>query len=127
MTEDDKNKKNSKIKVLVITLLFVFFIAGIVINIIPFSILKKQNSTQKIDIKLKVYKESELKEFNGDDPKKPIYVGLDGLVYDITPGSRFYDKNGPYHYLAGKDSTSILHVAGGDIIKKKYKVVGRLK
>lgn len=73
------------------------------------------------------YSEADLARYNGQDANKPIYLAFEGYVYDVTAGSRFYDLNGNYHYLAGKDSTAELHVAGGGIIKRKYPIVGRLK
>lgn len=68
-----------------------------------------------------------LQTFDGTDPNKPIYVGLDGLVYDVTPGKEFYQVGGSYHDLAGKDASKDLHIFGGSIIKRKYQVVGTIK
>lgn len=73
------------------------------------------------------FSREELKDFDGSDPSKPIYLGLDGLVYDVTPGKEFYQVGGPYHSLAGKDSSRQLHLFGGSIIKRKYQVIGTLK
>jgi len=67
----------------------------------------------------------ELKKYNGTDPKLPIYLALDGNVYDVTKGKEFYIIGGPYHYLAGKDSSFELHIVGGDIIKRKYSIIGK--
>lgn len=75
---------------------------------------------------LPIMTESDLAQFNGSDPSKPIYIGLNGYVYDVSDGRNFYDSNGPYHYLAGKDSSSELNLIGGDIIARKYKVIARL-
>ena len=74
----------------------------------------------------KVMTLEELSKFNGDDPNLPIYIGLNGLVYDVSSGRTFYDKNGSYHYLAGKDSSSDLNMIGGDIILRKYKPIAKL-
>jgi len=68
----------------------------------------------------------ELSKYNGDDPNLPIYIGLNGLVYDVSEGRSFYDTNGSYHYLAGKDSSSDLNLIGGDIIVRKYKPIANL-
>lgn len=68
----------------------------------------------------------ELKQYDGSDSDKPIYIGLNGYVYDVTPGRSFYETGGTYHYLAGKDSSAELNLIGGDIIIKKYKVIGVL-
>lgn len=69
----------------------------------------------------------QLKEFDGSNPDKPIYLALDGFVYDVTEGKEFYQPGGAYHNLAGKDSSGPLHLVGGSIIKHKYKVIGALK
>ncbi len=69
---------------------------------------------------------TKLAQFDGSDPAKPIYLGLDGLVYDVTTGKEYYDLQGRYHFLAGKDSSELLHLAGAGIIKVKYPVIGKL-
>ena len=68
----------------------------------------------------------ELAKFDGTDPQKPIYIGMNGLVYDVTEGRNYYEPNGSYHFLAGKDSSDQLNLIGGDIIKRKYPVIGKL-
>lgn len=68
----------------------------------------------------------ELAHYDGTDPSKPIYIGLNGLVYDVSAGRNYYEPNGTYHFLAGKDSSEQLNLIGGDIIKRKYPVIGRL-
>jgi predicted heme/steroid binding protein len=72
----------------------------------------------------KTYTATELSQYIGIDPSKPILLALDGLVYDVTAGREFYQPGGSYHDLAGKDSSTELHLVGGDIIKRKYPVVG---
>lgn len=69
----------------------------------------------------------ELSKYDGNDKSMPIYLALDGYVYDVSAGrDKFYAPGSPYHELVGKDSSILLHVVGSDIIKKKYKVVGVL-
>lgn len=68
----------------------------------------------------------ELKQYDGTDENKPIYLAYNGDVYDVTPGKDYYNSQGVYHYLAGRDSTTELNFAGGGIIKVKYKIVGHL-
>lgn len=70
------------------------------------------------------YTASSLATFDGTDETKPIYIAIDGNVYDVTEGKKFYAPGGVYHFLAGTDGTTLLKVMGGDIIKKKYPVVG---
>ncbi|KAJ2924949.1 hypothetical protein H1R20_g12151, partial [Candolleomyces eurysporus] len=43
-----------------------------------------------------------LATFNGENPDKPIYIAIDGEVYDVTKGAS-YQKGGSYHILAGKE------------------------
>lgn len=74
----------------------------------------------------KIFTREELKKFDGTDSSLPIYLALDGLVYNVTVGREFYGPGGHYHYLAGKDYSWLLHIVGGDTIKKKYPVVGKL-
>lgn len=77
-------------------------------------------------VELKTFHNADLAPYNGNDPNKPIYIGFDGLVYDVSSGKFFYDSSGVYHYLAGRDSTKELNVFGGTIIKQKYPVIGKL-
>jgi predicted heme/steroid binding protein len=68
-----------------------------------------------------------LQQYDGTNPDKPVYLGLNGFVYDITPGrADFYDPGQPYHFIAGRDSSQELNMVGGEIIRRKYKIVGRL-
>jgi predicted heme/steroid binding protein len=75
---------------------------------------------------LPVYTTDNLAYYDGTDSSKPIYIGLNGYVYDVTPGKEFYVSGASYHYLAGKDSSKDLNMIGGDIIVRKYKVIGKL-
>jgi len=68
----------------------------------------------------------ELKKYNGGDPSLPIYLAYNNDVYDVSAGREFYQAGGPYHSLAGKDSTADLNIAGGGIIKVKYTIIGHL-
>lgn len=75
---------------------------------------------------LKAFTSKELAKYNGVDPKLPIYLALDGFIYDVSKGKEFYRVGGPYHDLAGRDASKELHLAGGGIIKRKYPVIGTL-
>ena len=69
---------------------------------------------------------NQLKEFDGVRNYK-VYIGLDCLVYDVTSGKdQYYGEGKPYHYLVARDATDQLKIFGGDIIKRKYPVVGIL-
>lgn len=75
---------------------------------------------------LKNFTVEELKKYDGSDPSLPIYLAMDGYVYDVTPGKEYYQPGGPYHSLAGRDSSYELNQFGGNIIKRKYKIAGIL-
>lgn len=48
--------------------------------------------------------DEELAAYDGSDPSKPIYLGLNGTIYDVTPGRHFYGPGGGYHFFAGRDA-----------------------
>ncbi|MBI5817263.1 MAG: cytochrome B5 [Candidatus Yonathbacteria bacterium] len=73
---------------------------------------------------MSAYTALSLARYDGTNEKLPIYIALDGYVYDVTPGKEFYIPGGAYHSIAGKDGSSELHSFGGNIIKEKYKIVG---
>ncbi|MFA6532972.1 MAG: cytochrome b5 domain-containing protein [Patescibacteria group bacterium] len=104
---------------------------GIILGLIFYQLTNfrsKTSSVQNIRPKqnLKIFTFQEIGNFNGTDPEMPIYLALDGFVYDVTKGKEFYQLGAPYHYLAGRDSSNELHLIGGDIIKKKYPIIGKL-
>jgi len=74
---------------------------------------------------LPLYNQKTIQEFNGENLLKPVLIAYNGFVYDVSAGrEEFYNIDRPYHYLAGKDSTKDLNIAGGAIIKRKYSIVG---
>ena len=70
------------------------------------------------------YTAETLIKYDGTDEALPIYMALDGYVYDVTLGKSYYGPSGTYHSLAGKDASKELPVFVGDIVKGKYKIVG---
>lgn len=109
-----KTKKIIKVAIEVITVTVVVFFVGLKAYHPKYS-----NSRE--------FTSEELSLFNGDDPNLPVYLAMDGFVYDVTAGrANFYDPQMPYHYLAGRDASTDLHLAGGGIIKMKYQVIGTL-
>ncbi|KAJ1915786.1 hypothetical protein H4219_004135 [Mycoemilia scoparia] len=46
----------------------------------------------------------ELKKYDGSDPNLPIYISINGELYDVSEGRTFYGPGGSYHLFAGKDS-----------------------
>ncbi|KAK7482205.1 hypothetical protein BaRGS_00026554, partial [Batillaria attramentaria] len=53
----------------------------------------------------RIFTAEDIAEFDGSDPDKPIYMAVKGVVFDVSKGSNFYAKDGPYNVLVGKDST----------------------
>ncbi|QRW15987.1 cytochrome b5 [Rhizoctonia solani] len=51
-----------------------------------------------------MFSEAQLAKFDGSDPLKPVYIAIDGDVYDVSEGRRIYGPGGSYHSFAGKDA-----------------------
>ena len=47
----------------------------------------------------------ELTAYDGTDPSKPIYLAINGSIFDVTPGARIYGPGGSYHWFAGCDAS----------------------
>ncbi|KAI8356684.1 cytochrome b5-like heme/steroid binding domain-containing protein [Blakeslea trispora] len=54
--------------------------------------------------KERIFTEAELAQYDGTDPTKPIYLAIDGDVFDVTQGGGWYGKGGSYHHFSGKDA-----------------------
>lgn len=118
-----------KMKKMTIKKIVILFTTLFVISFIVFffySYQSKRNLKVIVNEEVQTMTLSELSKYDGSDPTKPIYLGLNGYVYDVTEGRKFYETNGTYHYLAGKDSSEELNLIGGDIIVRKYKVIAKL-
>ena len=86
----------------------------------------RANVFDNLPLELSEFKESDLKQYNGTYDNKPIYIGFNGYVYDVSQGREYYNQKGTYHYLAGRDSSKELNLVGGNLIKQKYPVIGKL-
>lgn len=42
---------------------------------------------------------------DGRDPEMPIYLALNGSVYDVSASPHLYGPGGSYHFFAGRDAT----------------------
>lgn len=46
----------------------------------------------------------ELSKFDGSNPALPIYLAVNGSVYDVSASPQIYGKDGPYHFFSGRDA-----------------------
>ena len=119
------------IKITIVTIIVAMVIANYLVlrNFLTINSDAQYLSTQTQDqTNLKSYTNEELALYNGSDENKPVLLGFEGYVYDVSPGRKdFYDKGQSYNYLVGRDSTKELRIVGGNIIKNKYKIVGKLQ
>ncbi|PRT55313.1 Membrane-associated progesterone-binding protein 4 [Wickerhamiella sorbophila] len=53
---------------------------------------------------LRNFTEEELSRYNGHDTNLPIFLAIDGLVYDVTSKPETYGKLGGYNIFAGRDA-----------------------
>lgn len=49
--------------------------------------------------------EEDLKAYDGTDPDKPIYLGINGIIFDVSASPAFYGPGGHYNHFVGKDAT----------------------
>lgn len=47
----------------------------------------------------RVFTLDELKAFDGSQPGKPIYISVNGQVFDVTANPRMYGKGGAYNMM----------------------------
>lgn len=47
----------------------------------------------------------QLSVFDGSDPTKPIYLAINGKIFDVSAGRHTYGPGGSYEVFAGRDAT----------------------
>jgi predicted heme/steroid binding protein len=55
--------------------------------------------------RMHTFSESELARYNGSNESLPIYLAIDGQVFDVTEGREHYGPGGAYHFFAGRDAS----------------------
>ncbi|XP_038213171.1 membrane-associated progesterone receptor component 1-like [Zerene cesonia] len=48
---------------------------------------------------------AELRQYDGTQPDGRVLVAVNGWIFDVTRGRRFYGPGGPYSAFGGKDAT----------------------
>ena len=48
--------------------------------------------------------DTELAKYDGSDPNLPIYIALNGSIFDVSAAPQTYGPGGSYHVFAGKDA-----------------------
>ncbi|KAI9777888.1 MAG: hypothetical protein M1835_005113 [Candelina submexicana] len=49
--------------------------------------------------------DAELTRYNGTDTSLPIYLAINGSIFDVSAAPSFYGPGGSYHFFAGHDAT----------------------
>lgn len=49
--------------------------------------------------------DEQLRAYDGSNPKEPIYLAVNGTIFDVSTGRQFYGPGGSYHFFAGADAT----------------------
>lgn len=50
------------------------------------------------------FTEQELALYDGSDAHKPVYLAINGTVFDVSTRRETYGPIGPYHFFAGRDA-----------------------
>jgi len=65
---------------------------------------KWSNPANFIPLKQITFTESQLSRFDGTIKGLPIYLAIDGEIFDVSAGARSYGPGGGYHHFAGRDA-----------------------
>ncbi|CAK0911971.1 unnamed protein product [Prorocentrum cordatum] len=67
-----------------------------------------QELVARMRVEPRQWRAPDLLEYNGQDPQKPLLIGVDGEVFNVWRGRDFYGAGGPYGSFAGRDATRLL-------------------
>ena len=67
-----------------------------------FGTVKTSSHSTKSRSGTRIFTKEELKQYDGSDEKKPVYLALLGSVFDVTRGKRHYGKGGGYSFFSGE-------------------------
>lgn len=61
---------------------------------------------------------AQLRQYDGNGPEKRICLAVNGKVFDVSQGAKFYGPGGPYAAFAGHDATHALATFNVDVQKE---------
>jgi len=62
----------------------------------------------------------ELRKFDGTQEDGRVLVAINGRIFDVTRGKRFYGPGGPYSSFAGHDASRALAMFQTDLVKEEH-------
>jgi len=62
----------------------------------------------------------ELLKYDGKGADGRVCVAINGKIFDVTRGKRFYGPDGPYSAFAGHDASRALAFFSTDLVKDEY-------
>jgi len=74
----------------------------------PFHDPKKNKPASDVNLappKADPYTSAALKQYDGTDASKPVFVAVKGTVFDVSNKRDIYGPGGQYHIYAGKDGS----------------------
>ncbi|RHZ74123.1 hypothetical protein Glove_227g169 [Diversispora epigaea] len=111
----NKDRKETKKSTSLISVLFQGTIVLIVVFFLSSYLLtdtwtwgyknKYTNWRNWIPRKEMIFSEEELARYDGSDENLPIYLAINGEVFDVTKGKHYYGKGGGYSFFSGKDAS----------------------
>lgn len=64
--------------------------------------LSNKSKQHKKILKEKLFTKDQLKEYNGHENSKGLYLAILGHVYDVKKGNKYYGPGGGYEFFAGE-------------------------
>jgi len=62
----------------------------------------------------------QLRKFDGTQEDGRVLCAINGRIFDVTKGKRFYGPGGPYSSFAGHDASRALAMFQTDLVKEEY-------
>lgn len=62
----------------------------------------------------------QLRKYDGHDEDGRVCIAVNGKIFDVTKGKKFYGPGGPYQAFAGRDATRGLATFSVDVTKDEY-------